>query len=100
MQILEFDSEMTQPRLVPIIAADKDAEQYQGIVGSLAALSQVSQAIRPLRRLRRRRCNFWEVITDRDVITEEVTSVDLGLTPETMLHMQRATPQNRIFTFN
>ena len=29
MQILEFDSDMTQPRLVPIIAAGQDAEQFR-----------------------------------------------------------------------
>ena len=43
MQILEFDSDMTRPRLVPIIAAGQDAEQFQGIVGSLADGSQTSQ---------------------------------------------------------
>ena len=32
MQILEFDSDMTRPRLVPIIAAGQDVEQFQGIV--------------------------------------------------------------------
>ena len=80
MQILEFDSEMTQPRLVPIIAADQDAEQYQGIVGSLAALSQVSQSDPATRRgvSEEEDATFREVITDRDVITEGVTSVDLG----------------------
>ena len=36
MQILEFDSGMVQPMLVPIIAAGQDAEQFQGLVGSLA----------------------------------------------------------------
>ena len=80
MQILEFDSDMTQPRLVPIIAAGQDAEQFQGIVGSLAAGSQTSQndPIILGGAAEEEDVTFREVITDRDVITEGVTSIDLG----------------------
>ena len=46
MQILEFDSDMTEPRLVPIIAAGQDVEQFQGIVGSLAADRRLHRMIR------------------------------------------------------
>ena len=81
MQILEFDSEMTQPRLVPIIAADQDAEQFQGIVGSLSATSQITdnEPVILGGASEEQDATFKEVITDRDVITEGVTSVDLGV---------------------
>ena len=81
MQILEFNSEMTEPRLVPIIAADQDAAQFQGIVGSLAARSQAPDR-EPIDlsgpSSEDEDATFREVITDRDVITEGVTSIDLG----------------------
>ena len=75
MQIFEFDSDMTQPRLVPI-AAGQDAEQFQGIVGSLASVSQASQddPIILSGAPEEEDATFREVITDRDVITEGVTS--------------------------
>lgn len=82
MQILEFDSDMTQPRLVPIIAAGQDAEQFQGIVGSMAAISRTSEndpAILGGGGPEEEDATFREVITDRDVITEGVTSLDLGV---------------------
>ena len=81
MQILEFDSDMTQPRLVPIIAAGQDAEQFQGIVGSLANGSQTSQNDPGILggKAEEEEATFREVITDRDVITEGVTSRDLGV---------------------
>ena len=82
MQILEFDSEMTQPRLVPIIARGQDAEQFQGIVGSMAAISRTSEndpAILGGGGPEEEDATFREVITDRDVITEGVTSLDLGV---------------------
>ena len=82
MQILEFDSEMTQPRLVPIIAAGQDAEQFQGIVGSLASISETSDNSGRVildGAPEEDDATFREVITDRDVITEGVTSVDLGV---------------------
>ena len=81
MQILEFDSDMTQPRLVPIIAAGQDAEQFQGIVGSLGAISGTSENDPVIlgAATEEEDATFREVITDRDVITEGVTSVDLGV---------------------
>lgn len=81
MQILEFNSEMSEPRLVPIIAADQDAAQFQGILGSLAARSQAADGD-PIDlsgvSSEDEDATFREVITDRDVITEGVTSIDLG----------------------
>ncbi len=81
MQILEFNSEMSEPRLVPIIAADQDAAQFQGILGSLAARSQSADGD-PIDlsgvSSEDEDATFREVITDRDVITEGVTSIDLG----------------------
>ena len=81
MQILEFDSEMAEPRLVPIIAAGQDAAQFQGIVGTLAAaprLAESESADLGGTSSENEDVTFREVITDRDVITEGVTSVDLG----------------------
>ncbi len=80
-QILEFDSEMTEPRLVPIIAAGQDAAQFQGIIGSIASAPQLAES-EPSglsgTSSEDEDVTFREVITDRDVITEGVTSVDLG----------------------
>ena len=81
MQILELDSDMTQPRLVPIIAAGQDAAQFQGIVGSLDSAPQLAQsesADLGGTSSEDEDVTFREVITDRDVITEGVTSVNLG----------------------
>ena len=81
MQILEFDSEMTEPRLVPIIASGQEVEQFQGIVGSLASVQRTAESeptdlsgASP----NEEDVTFREVITDRDVITEGVSSIDLG----------------------
>jgi len=81
MQILEFDSEMSQPRLVPLLSTGQDAAQFDGIVGALTAAPEAadndmaelvgvsSEDEGP---------SFSAGITDRDVITESVTSVDVG----------------------
>ena len=42
LQIIEFDSSMSLPRLVPLLARDQDAEQYQNLVSDLVARSQAS----------------------------------------------------------
>ena len=42
LQIIEFDSSMSLPRLVPLLARGQDAEQYQNLVGDLVARSQAS----------------------------------------------------------
>ena len=76
MQILEFDAEMAQPRLVPFLAAGRDAGQYEEIVGALTAASQA---------LDNDSVDLANVSSDeddydstfREVITESVTSVDL-----------------------
>ena len=81
MQILEFNSEMTEPRLIPIIAAGQDAVQFRDIVGILASRSQggSNEAVNLAGTSSEGQdVAFKEVITDRDVITEGVTSVDLG----------------------
>lgn len=81
MQILEFNSEMTEPRLIPIIAAGQDAVQFQDIVGILASRSQGvgNEAVNLVGTSPEAQdVAFKEVITDRDVITEGVTSFDLG----------------------
>jgi len=81
MQILEFNSEMTEPRLIPIIATGQDAAQFQGIVGALASRSNIagSETVNMGgTSTEDEDATFREVITDRDVITEGVTSVDLG----------------------
>ena len=81
MQILEFDSEMTEPRLVPIIASGQEVEQFQGIVGSLASVQRTAES-QPTdlsgASPNEEDVTFREVITDRDVITEGVSSIDLG----------------------
>ena len=81
MQILEFDSDMAEPRLVPIIASGQEVEQFQGIVGSLASVQRTAESeptdlsgASP----NEEDVTFREVITDRDVITEGVSSIDLG----------------------
>jgi hypothetical protein len=81
MQILEFDTEMVEPRLVPILAARQDAAQFEGVLGALASAPQPEDL------------NIVELvgasgedeapsfaggIADRDVITESITSVDVG----------------------
>jgi hypothetical protein len=81
MQILEFDSEMTQPRLVPILAADQDAAQFEGILGTLAAAPQAAD--RGVVELagassEDEGSSLSGGITDRDVVTESITSVDVG----------------------
>ena len=80
MQIIEFDSGMTQPRLVPILSAGQDVAQYRGIVGALATRPQLGERDRAdlgNNSSDDQDANFSEVITDRDVITESVTSADL-----------------------
>ena len=76
MQILEFDSEMAQPRLVPILAAGQDADQYEEIVGALAASSQTGAGDTADAANSASDEDDYET-TYREVITESVTSVDL-----------------------
>ncbi len=81
MQILEFNSDMTEPRLVPILAAGQDAEQFQNIVGSLDPMLRASESESIElggASSDSEDATFREVITDRDVITEGITSVGLG----------------------
>ncbi|MFL2873144.1 MAG: FecR domain-containing protein [Pseudohongiellaceae bacterium] len=82
MQILEFDTEMTEPRLVPLLSVRQDAAQFEGLVGSLSLSSLQVNETEPANlsgtSSEDEDVTFREVITDRDVITEGVTSVDLG----------------------
>jgi hypothetical protein len=82
MQILEFDSEMAQPRLVPVIASGQDSDQFQGILGALTTAPQaVDNDMSELASgaaSEEEGSSFGAGITDRDVITESVTSVDVG----------------------
>ena len=83
MQILEFDSEMAQPRLVPILATGQEAEQFEGILRVLAAAPQeadndVAELVGAGGSSDDEGPSFSAGITDRDVITESVTSIDVG----------------------
>jgi hypothetical protein len=81
MQILEFDSEMAQPRLVPLIASGQDSVEFQGLLGALSAAPQaVGNDMNELAGAASEEegSSFSAGITDRDVITESVTSVDVG----------------------
>jgi hypothetical protein len=83
MQILEFDSEMSQPRLVPILATGQEAKQFEGILGVLAAAPQeidndVAERVGAAVSSEDEGPSFSTGITDRDVITESVTSIDVG----------------------
>ncbi|MDG2141190.1 MAG: FecR family protein [Gammaproteobacteria bacterium] len=88
MQVLEFDSEMAAPRLVPILAAGQDAAQFEGLVGSLSAARQSSDGdVADLMDVSAEdeAASFSGSggitvagITDRDVVTESITSVNVG----------------------
>jgi len=81
MQILEFDSEMAQPRLVPLIASGQDSAEFQGLLGALTTAPQaVGNDMNELAGAASEEegSSFSAGITDRDVITESVTSVDVG----------------------
>lgn len=86
MQVLEFDSEMAEPRLVPILAAGQDAAQFEGLVGSLSAARQSPDgdgADLIVVSVEDEAPSFGggittAGITDRDVVTESITSVDVG----------------------
>lgn len=85
LQVLEFDSEMAEPRLVPILAAGQDAAQFEGLVGSLSAARQpVDDAVELIGASVEDEASSFSGgltsggITDRDVVTESITSVDVG----------------------
>jgi len=78
LQIIEFDSSMSLPRLVPLLARDQDAEQYQSLVSDLVAQSQASADDSSQLSASRTSADDGDSgVTVKELVTKSVTSFSL-----------------------